>query len=161
MATESWQAISAGCADVSGAAIMPTRRFFGAPRASCAHSNARHPVHRPAARGPLRLPVRCRPSDAALRAEAARASVAGLGPGAGTSTIPSPRSERRPGVALARRQRIAACQADTRRFVEVTALSERELRSGIEFIVGATHRAAIERDFDEVTLRRLIELLSC
>ena len=60
-----------------------------------------------------------------------------------------------------RRQRIAASQADARRFIEVTAPTEREPRSGIELIVGGTHRVAIERDFDEVTLRRLIEFLSC
>ncbi|MEZ6015611.1 MAG: hypothetical protein R3F49_10885 [Planctomycetota bacterium] len=39
--------------------------------------------------------------------------------------------------------------------------TEREPKSGIGLIVDGTHRVAIERDFDEVTLRRLIEFLAC
>ena len=38
---------------------------------------------------------------------------------------------------------------------------ERDPKSGIELLVGGTHRIAIERNFDEATLRRLIEFLSC
>ena len=116
-----------------------------------------------------RHPVRPRRSRAEIEAQLARKEAEGLTYDqlSAVSGIPASTLARwGMWIGRERRQAAAASQAGSRRFVEVVvppseSAVERDPKSGIERLVGGTHRIAIERNFDEATLRRLIEFLSC
>ena len=111
-----------------------------------------------------RHPARPRRSRAEIEAQLARKEAEGLTYDqlSDVSGIPASTLARwGMWIGRERRQAAAASQSGARRFVEVTTPLERDPKSGIELVVGGTHRIAIERNFDEVTLRRLIEFLSC